>query len=328
MNRTISIGAIGTSSIMEYILQGIGQTEGLHCQVVCSRDSSRGAAFAQKNGVPESTDNLDAMLQRKDLDVIYIASPNRLHPDQAIRAMDAGKHVFVEKPAAVRKEDLQAMIDAARRNHVFFFECITTIFMPTFVKWMTDLHALGKIRKAEFYYGQYSSRYDAYLRGENPNNFNPDMDGGALNDLGVYCVHSAVALFGSPESVSYTQKPGPNGVDLAGVLTMNYPDFPCIIHTAKDRPMDSGCAITAERGTFVSQGPVNAFADTTCTIDGNTGIMQLSHLENRMIYEFARFRDAICNHDQAFFEAMCRQSLLTAGILEQAHLHVKNSETF
>lgn len=318
MSDSISLGAIGTSSIMEYIQRGIALTEGLSCRVVYSRDTRRGAAFAEKMGIPESTDDLESLLSRPDIQAVYVASPNKFHPEQAIRAMEHGKHVFVEKPAAVRTADLEAMIHAAEQNGVFFFECITTIFMPNFQKWKTFLPSIGAIGEAEIFYGQYSSRYDAYLRGEDPNIFNPAMDGGALNDLGIYAIHGAIDLFGAPTEVRYDPELGENGIDLAGVLTLRYPTFSCRIHTAKNRPMDSGCRITGKNGTLESHGPLNAFSNCTVCLQGSFHEIREQSEENRMIYEFARFRDAITDHDVEFFREMCRRSMLAASILERA----------
>lgn len=87
---------------------------------------------------------------------------------------------------------MQRLIDAARANGVYFFEAITTLFMPQYEACRLLLPKLGRIEQAHITYAQYSSRYDAYLRGENPNIFNPAMQAGALNDMGVYCVHMAV----------------------------------------------------------------------------------------------------------------------------------------
>ena len=315
----LEIGSIGTSAIMETAQQAIRLTDGLHCGCVYSRDPGRGAAFAGRMGIPKSCHTLEDLIRDPEIGAIYIASPNTLHPGQAIAAMAYSKHVLVEKPAAVTAGALEAMIRAAEENHVFFFECITTLFMPTYRRWKALLPELGQITGVDMRYGQYSSRMEAYRRGENPNNFNPEMGGGALNDLGIYCVHTAVDLFGVPEALSYQAKRGPNGVDLAGTLTLTYPGFLCRIHVAKDRDLDSGCTISGTRGTLESHGPLNSFSACSVSVNGGRQEFLLPPDENRMIYQFARFRDAIAANDSSFFRQMCRQSLAAARILEQAH---------
>ena len=258
----LRVGTVGTSSIMRTIQEAIRLTDGMECRVVYSRTEEQGRAFAAEMGVPEHCTDYAAMLERSDLDLIDIASPNRFHAEQALAALEHGKHVIVEKPAAVTRGDVQRLIDAARANGVYFFEAITTLFMPQYEACRLLLPKLGRIEQAHITYAQYSSRYDAYLRGENPNIFNPAMQAGALNDMGVYCVHMAVDLFGAPQDVRYLAELGPNGIDLAGRLTLTYPSLTCEILTAKNADLGSGCRITGENGWF-AVGLVQTLMDRT-----------------------------------------------------------------
>jgi len=163
MSKTLTIGSVGTSSIMKLMQQAIAATPGVTARVVYSRDGERGRAFAREAGVPEHCADYEAMLERDDLDVIYIASPNRFHPEQALRAMEHKKHVILEKPAAVRRADAERLMQTAEENGVFLFEAISTLFMPNYLACRERLPRLGQVRRAEIAYGQYSSRYDAYL---------------------------------------------------------------------------------------------------------------------------------------------------------------------
>ena len=203
MPKQLTIGSVGTSAIMKLMQQAIAATPGVTAQAAYSRDETRGREFAQAAGIPEHYTDYEAMLTREDIDAVYIASPNRFHLEQAVRAMEHKKHVILEKPAAVRKGDAERLVQTAEKHGVFCFEAISTLFMPNYLALKERLPQLGRVRRAEIAYGQYSSKYDAYLRGENPNIFNPEMEAGALNDMGVYCVHVAVDLFGPPETVDY-----------------------------------------------------------------------------------------------------------------------------
>ena len=321
MERTkiLNFGSVGTSSIMRVMQEAIRLTDGTVSKLLYSRSAERGRDFAQSEGIPESCDSYDAMLARNDLDVIYIASPNRFHTDQALKALNAGKHVIVEKPTAVTAEEVRALYEAANANHVFFFEAITTLFMPNFLACKQLLSQLGPLHSARLAYGQYSSKYDAYLRGENPNVFNPDMQGGVLNDMGIYCVHAAVNLLGEPESVRYEAERGPNGVDLSGTLTLKYPALTCEITMAKDRSLESGCRFEGEHGYFEERGPLNDFVRCSAALNGMVQEINVQSDGNRMLYELARFRDAILEGDADFFAAMAKQSILAASVLEQAH---------
>ena len=90
----------------------INAADGASLAAVMSRDMGRAEAFAQKHGSASAYDDLDALLRDPAVDVVYIASPNALHAEQAVRAAEAGKHVLVEKPMALSVDDAQRMIDA------------------------------------------------------------------------------------------------------------------------------------------------------------------------------------------------------------------------
>ena len=322
MSKVLNIGSVGTSSIMNVIQEAISLTEGLETKVIYSRDEKRGQDYATSIGVAESCSNYLEMLQRDDLDIIYIASPNKLHFEQAKAALEYGKHVIIEKPVAVTEEEVQILYDTAKENSVFFFEAITTIYMPNFIEYKQKLSELGSLSEVQIVFGQYSSKYDAYLRGENPNIFNPELQGGALNDMGIYCIHAAVNLFGEPEDLCYQAEYGPNGVDLAGKLTLTYPDFICNIETTKITPIRSGCFITGEYGQLIQDGPLNEFINCHGLIQEHSFEISAQDSKNRMVYEMAAFRDAILNNDSDFFEHAVAQSKCASMILEKSHQSV------
>lgn len=319
MNKTLTIGSVGTSSIMKLIQEGISLTDGLTSKIVYSRDAQRGHCFAESTGIPESCDNYSEMVKRDDIDIIYIASPNSLHVGQALEALKNKKHVIIEKPAAVTKAEIISLYETAKANNVFFFEAITTLFMPNYIAYKNMIPELGNLQDIHINYGQYSSKYDAYLRGENPNIFNPELQGGALNDMGIYCIHAAVDLFGDPQDVQYTAEYGPNGADVCGTLSLTYPEFTCQIETSKKHAIQSGCFLTGDNGSLSETGAMNDFATCESCIHGIKSPINKQPAGNRMVYELTVFRDAILKHDTDFFEKMTKQSMIAASVLERAH---------
>ena len=316
--RTVRMGSIGTSAIMRVIQDAASKTEGIERRAVYSRSMERGRAFADELGIPAVYDDLEKMLLADDLDLIYVASPNALHVSQAKRALETGHDVIIEKPAAVSEADIDMLHETAVSHGVFFFEAISTLFMPSYLDMKQHLPALGKISEADIRYGRYSSKYDAYLRGENPNIFNPDLKGGAVNDMGIYCIHVAVDLFGRPEGVRYEAEYGDNGVDLKGTMYLTYPKLQVKIMTSKIDDPGCGTYLACENGTVRQEGDMNNFEHCRISMDGKTIDMQEEAGVNRMIYEQARFRDALLERDTAFFEKMYRQSRTCSWILQQA----------
>ena len=321
MEQVLRIGSVGTSKIMEAMQEAIRMTPGMETKVIGSRSLERGQAFARRTGMEnvEVCDSFERMIRRDDLDIIYIASPNVYHAKQTIEALEQGKHVIVEKPAATKTADVQAMAETARKNGVFFFEAISTIFMPNYLRCKELLWALGKLKKAEISFGRVSSQYDNYLQGKMASVFDPAMEGGALNDMGIYCIHTMLDLFGEPEETDYQAEYSQDGVDMMGILTAKYPGFCCRLLTAKDRDMECGTRLEGDNGWFVQKGTLNNFVNCEASVNGILLPVNVQGEENRLIYELARFRDAILRKDAAFFEKMCWQSRTAAGILEKSH---------
>lgn len=318
MRQVLKVGVVGTSSIMREMLEAIRQTEGLLAQVVYSRSLERGKAFATQNGVPEACDDYEGMISREDLDVIYLASPNKFHVPQALEALNHGKHVLVEKPVSVREKDVELLAEAARENGVFFFETITTLFMPNFLAFREVCSQLKDKRQASFNFGRKSSKWEAFLAGNVPSSFSPAMEGGALNDMGIYCIHPAVELFGRPEQVCYEAKRADNGVDIDGKLLLTYPDLTCEINTSKSTDIPCGCYVEGSNGWVRQQGLVNSFENCSASLNGVPLDVERQNGEHRMIYELARFRDAILQRDEKFFEKMASQSQTASWVLEKA----------
>ena len=326
--KELRIGSVGTSSIMNVMQEAVRLTAGVRCTAVFSRDEQRGKDYAQKVGAAHSFSDFETFISQEDLDIIYLASPNDCHVEQACKALGRGKHVIVEKPASLDRAGIRRLDQAARENRVFWFEAITTLFMPNYLICRELLPRLGKITRAEFSYGQYSSKYDDYLKGKAASSLSPEHGGGALNDMGVYCIHPVIELFGMPDEIRFEPVRGFNGVDVESTCFFIYrdPELTCVLHAAKNRDIGSGTVIEGENGVFTQEGPMNDFRNINVRFFQNekkdSGILpddapvDLQHGENRMIYELAAFRDAILSHDEAFYEKMMFQSLRVAGILE------------
>jgi len=221
----IRVATIGTSVITSALAAAVGRTEGIRIDVVTSRSAERAAASAAELGAPGSAHDLAALYASDRIDAVYIASPNSAHEQQALEAIRAGKHVLVEKPAVTTAADWRALLAEADRHGVVLLEAIRNEYDQGIAAVRETLPELGAIRRVSFRSEQRSSRYDKVLAGEHVNMFDPAMAGGALFDLGIYCVHPLVALFGEPASVAAAQVPVRSGVDGAGHALLDYDGF-------------------------------------------------------------------------------------------------------
>ena len=220
----LKIGMIGTNFISDDFCEAAARVPGAELYTVYSRQQETGDAFAAKHGIPRVYTDYDAFLD-SGLDAVYVASPNFAHCSQTLKALNHKKHVLCEKVMAVNEQEVRSMIDCARENKVVLLEAMRPDFDPAYDLIEKNLPRIGKLRRASFEFCQYSSRYDSFREGVIQNAFNPELGNAALMDIGVYCIHSLVRLFGAPKNIKALSTKLSNGFDGSGIVLMEYEDM-------------------------------------------------------------------------------------------------------
>lgn len=220
----LKIGMIGTNFISDDFCEAAAQVPGAELFAVYSRKQETGDAFAAKHNIPRVYTDYDEFLD-SGLDAVYVASPNFAHCSQTLKALDHKKHVLCEKVMAVNEKEVRSMIDCARQNNVVLLEAMRPDFDPAYDLIEQNLPRIGKLRRATFEFCQYSSRYDSFREGIIQNAFNPELGNAAVMDIGVYCIHSLVRLFGAPKNVKAFSTKLSNGFDGSGIVLLEYEDM-------------------------------------------------------------------------------------------------------
>ena len=229
----VNFATIGTSWITEEFITTGKTFDEFRLHAVFSRNAEKAVSFARKHGASKYYTDLDEMLSDREIDAVYIASPNSLHCSQAVAAMNSGKHVICEKPAASNCRELEEIFRCADRNGVLFMEAFKSLLMPGFRVCRDSLPEAGIIRSVYINFSKYSSRYDAHKRGENVNTFKAEFSNGAVMDLGVYCLWPVVAMFGEPRDIKALANVIPGGVDGAGAALLLYDSFTVTLNYSK-----------------------------------------------------------------------------------------------
>ena len=194
-----------------------------------------------------------------------------------------------------RPEEFEELRALARGRGLVLAEAMTLHYLPALVRMKEDLPLLGKLRLAAFNYSQYSSRYDAFLRGEIAPAFDPALGGGALMDLNVYNLHAALYLFGPPQGAAYAANMQ-RGVDTSGTLTLDYGDMKAVCLAAKDCQGPNRSLITGEKGWLELQGPLSRSSGYEITLrTGEVIRRDFTTDVHRMVPEFLAFQDMIDN---------------------------------
>ncbi len=192
-------GILGSGNIVRRWIRGARQTEGLNLCAIGSRDPEHARKTAEELGIPKSGSYLN-LVQDPEIEICYVAVPHPFHLELAKLAMSHGKHVLVEKPAAVNAAQWAEMTACAQENHVFLMEAVWTRFFPaiTALRELLTPARLGALKAlfCSFSYFTPDARRES-------RNLSPALAGGGLLDVGVYCLHLCDALFGeAPETLT------------------------------------------------------------------------------------------------------------------------------
>ena len=261
----MKFGLIGTNFVSEFFMNGAN--EHALCDVVAVSDVTMvGAqAFADKHNIEHSFDDYKKMCEANICDAVYIAVPNGLHAQISLYFLQRKIAVFCEKPLAANIDQVTEMIACAKENNTYLQEGLIPLYNPNFKILKDSLPMVGKIRQATFNFSKYSSRYDAYLRNENPTTFRADLANGAIMDLGVYIFADVIGLWGKPVSIAGRCTLLDTKADIAGTSIFEYPEFNVSLSYSKASDTNNICEICGELGIltidFPSQPKTITFTD-------------------------------------------------------------------
>lgn len=250
--KPLQFATVGTSMITERCLEALSDVKDAAFYGAYSRDTSRAAHLVEKYHGTSAWVSYEELLEAKEVDAVYIASPNSLHAEQVEKAILAGKHVLCEKPLTSYKAKTAELFELASKKGVILMEAMRLVHDPNYQTIKEEVKKLGEIGAAHLHFSKHSSRYDELKAGALPNIFNAKFETGALADLGIYPVEAALFLFGRPLSVSgvsLTETPSENWlcIDVAGAAILRYPTFLCTITYSKVVDDTRPCSISCER---------------------------------------------------------------------------------
>ncbi len=314
----MNYATIGTSMITERFIEAAAESGRLTLKAIYSRNLEKATRFANQYEVKLVFNQLEELANCDEIEVVYIASPNSIHYEQAIFLMEHGKHIICEKPMFTSMKEWEKAFETAKKNHVFLFEAMRTIHAPNFKLLKDNLGRVGQIRNVNLQYMKYSSRYDQYLDGEVPNIFSAKFAGGALVDLGIYPLYMAIALFGKPESSVYVPVMLESGVDGGGTLVLQYNDFVCTIVCSKITDSYGSNEIHGEKGNIIFPG--SGTVGKIEYIDRETKVCEpfsIEQTDNDMVYEIETFTNIIETGDEERYLDLTHLSGLVLNVMEE-----------
>ncbi|WP_299035934.1 Gfo/Idh/MocA family protein [uncultured Pseudokineococcus sp.] len=248
-------GFLATGGIATTVAGDLPLVPGARALAVASRDAGRAAAFAERHGFERSYGSYADLLADPDVDVVYVATPHGQHRAVTRAALEAGKHVLVEKSFTTTLAGAHELVDLARSRGLFAMEAMWTRFQPTVVALLDALGSgvVGEVRHVHADLG--------FPVPEDPSSrfHDPVQGGGALLDMGVYPVSVARMVLGAPSEVLTRGTLTSSGVDAEASLLLTHPGgATATVHTTiTARPPRRG-VITGTGGRVELEGVVHA----------------------------------------------------------------------
>jgi predicted dehydrogenase len=217
----INLGIIGAGWIagkMAETLTGLADPD-VCLYAISSRSLERARAFAAEWGIPHAFGSYEAMLADPAINLVYIATPHSHHYAHGRLALEAGKAVLCEKAFTANAREAEALLSLAKQKGLFITEAIWTRYMPLSLK-VKEILDSGRLGRPRMLYASL-----CYAMEQKERILRPDLCGGALLDLGVYCLNFARMYFGSDivdTDSSYIL--GEAGTDMYESITLKYRD--------------------------------------------------------------------------------------------------------
>ncbi|MBR4462036.1 MAG: Gfo/Idh/MocA family oxidoreductase [Erysipelotrichaceae bacterium] len=315
--KKIHIGILGSGFIVPVFIEISKRYKQYHLRAIWGRHEEKLLTF--KDEFDYYTTDLERILNDEEIDVVYIALPNALHYEYALKALQHDKHVILEKPFTVYKKDAKKLIDLAKKKDLILFEAITTVHHPTYQRMVKEKEKLGDIKLVCANFSQQSRRYQRFKNGDLTPVFTKEMAGGALLDLNVYNIHFLAGMFGKPKTVQYY----PNmekGIDTSGILMMDYGTFKVSSIAGKDCQGDNFVLIEGEKGSLRCNTTASRCGNYTLQINGGKTVSYGKEYDefNGWKYELKRFIELYEKNDLEKAQEYNKETLLVVEILEKA----------
>ena len=292
---------------------------------VANRSYDKALAFAKKYGIEKVYDNIDDVYKDRDVDIIYISTPNNTHISFIRDALSAGKHVLCEKSITLNSKELEEAVELAEKNNVVLAEAMTIYHMPLYkeLKRRIDNNEFGKLNLIQMNFGSFKE-YDM-----NNRFFNKNLAGGAMLDIGVYAL-SFVRYFMSskPDQILSQVKLAPSGVDeMASILLKNREEeMACVILSIHSKQPKRATISFDKAYIEVYEYPRANEAIITYTDDGHKEVIKEGLTSMSLEYEVRDMEMAVNGDDHMHLDYTIDVMDMMTSIREDWGMKYPNEE--
>ena len=290
-HRELHWAVIGCGVIANEMANGL-QKMGRTLYAVANRTHEKAVAFAEKYQIDKVYDSIDEVFLDDKVDIIYITTPHNTHYQYMKKALESGKHIFVEKSITLNSRELMEMVSLAREKNLLIGEAMTIWHMPLYQKLRDIVQSgeLGKVQMITMNFGSFKE-YDMSNRF-----FNMNLAGGAMLDIGVYALSIVRGFMDEkPDEILSQWKPSPTGSDeMATVLLKNASGQMATVALSMHSRQPKRAMISCEKGYIeIMEYPR---ADKAVIVDAVTGERQEiteGRTADALFYELQNMEEAV-----------------------------------
>jgi predicted dehydrogenase len=270
-------GILSTGFIAETFVADL-QANGFEVTAVGSRSAEKAQEFAERFGIPHAHGDYEALVADAEVDVVYVASPHPMHRDHAVLALNAGKHVLVEKAFTINESQAREVVELAETKGLIALEAMWSRWLPHMVR-VREILASGGIGEVRSVLADHTQSLpsDPEHRVQNL-----ELGGGALLDLGIYVVSFAWDMLGAPTSVHAISTPTPTGADARTSIVLGFDGDhkQAVLHAALDMAGPNTASVVGSEGWItIDRVFYDATSFTHYASDGSV----LEHYESDLV---------------------------------------------
>lgn len=259
---------------------------------VANRTYDKAVEFAKKYAISKVYKSIDEVFLDLDVDIIYITTPHNTHYQYMKKALENGKHIFVEKSITLNSDELEEMVELAGKNNLMIGEAMTIWHMPLYHK-LHDIISngeLGKVQLITMNFGSFKE-YDM-----NNRFFNMNLAGGAMLDIGVYALSIVISFMKEkPNEIFSFWKKSPAGSDeMSTIILKNKSEQMATVALSLHSKQPKRAVISCENGYIeIMEYPRADRAMIVDAVTGNAKEVIEGNREDALLYEIQDMEEAV-----------------------------------
>jgi predicted dehydrogenase len=288
-NRKVRWGIIGLGNIANKFATDLLTMKDAELYAVASRTKQKAEDFAEKYQATKAYSRYEALVDDKNIDAVYIATPHSLHKENVLLCLEQGIAVLCEKPFAMNTDEVNSMIAAATAHNTLLMEGLWTYFLPHYNFVLAELNSkkYGNLLKVEADFG-FVKTFDGSSR-----LFNKSLGGGSLLDIGIYPIFTALSTLGAPDTIAANATFFDNGADSSCSMVFNYKNASALLKSTLLEFTPGEAVFYCEQGIIKINSGFHGPTTVTLINDVNEETIDFNCETHGYNYEISHFNELL-----------------------------------